>query len=108
MTNESIRRSMRVTDVAGFDRRYTGYLMRTQDKRWTKKVTDWRPRTSRRIPGRPKIWWMTKTSVRIECRKIGEVFIHKWNKNGGRYEWDNFDRLLLPLYDKMIQCFKSS
>lgn len=37
--------------------RWTGHVAGMQDNRWTKRVTEWQPRSGRRIRGRQKRRW---------------------------------------------------
>ena len=65
-------------------------LMRVDYDRWTKKTTEWRPRTRKWNPGRPRTrWkddiqklagtqWMSLTTDRSEWRQIGEAYFRIW------------------------------
>ena len=58
-TNEWIRQKTKVIDIAERVARqkwkWAGHLMRVDDNRWTKKTTEWRSRTTKRNPGKPRI-----------------------------------------------------
>ncbi|KAH1014213.1 hypothetical protein HUJ04_003086 [Dendroctonus ponderosae] len=41
-----------IEKVARLKVKWEGHLMRTEDNRWSRKVTEWRPRGCRRNPGR--------------------------------------------------------
>ena len=93
-TNEWIRQKTKVIDIAERVARqkwkWAGHLMRVDDNRWTKKTTEWRPRTTKRNPGRPRTrWkddiqklagtqWMSLTTDRREWRQIGEAYVRRW------------------------------
>ncbi len=36
---------------------WAGHIMRRTDNRWTKRVTEWQPRNSKRSQGRQRIRW---------------------------------------------------
>ncbi|GFN91465.1 endonuclease-reverse transcriptase [Plakobranchus ocellatus] len=38
--------------------RWAGHIAREKDKRWTKRCTEWQPRSGRRDRGRPETRWM--------------------------------------------------
>lgn len=93
--NEWIRNKTRADDViqriAKLKWQWAGHVMRLPDERWTKKVTEWRPRMGKRNPGRPRArWrddiqkhagkqWTRKTHNRQEWHEAGEAYIQEWS-----------------------------
>ena len=74
--------------------KWAGHLARTKDDRWTKLVTEWRPRLGTRSQGRQKtrwrddivkfmgITWMRVAQDRIEWHELEEAFALQWADNG--------------------------
>lgn len=126
-TNDWIRQKTKVTDIAERVARlkwnWAGHLMRTEDGRWTRKATEWRPRTTKRNPGRPKTrWkddiqkqagtqWMSRTSNRNQWRQIGEAYVQKWMEKSWRW-WVNPRKGTAPSAKKLFlsrySCCKQS
>ena len=56
--NSDIRKQTQVKDIIQKIKqakwRWAGHVMRREDNRWTKRVTEWQPRTGRRNRGREK------------------------------------------------------
>uniref|UniRef100_A0A0K0DGD8 Reverse transcriptase domain-containing protein n=1 Tax=Angiostrongylus cantonensis TaxID=6313 RepID=A0A0K0DGD8_ANGCA len=73
--------------------RWAGYLMRMDDNRWTRAVSDWIPRDVQRTAGRPPTRWLEFFTKSLEERcdarrvpKAGELtglLLHAIGKNGG-------------------------
>ncbi len=73
---------------------WAGHIMRRTDNRWTKTVTEWQPRNSKRSQGRQRIrWrdemaafaggrWSSLTSDRERWKGLGMVFDMQWTRNG--------------------------
>lgn len=109
--------------VARLKWNWAGHLMRTEDGRWTRKATEWRPRTTKRNPGRPKTrWkddiqkqagtqWKSRTSNRNEWRQIGEAYVQKWMEKSWRW-WVNPRKGTAPSAKKLFlsrySCCKQS
>ena len=59
--NTDIRRQTKVKDIIQKIKeskwKWAGHLMRREDNRWTKRATEWQPRTGKRKRGRPKRRW---------------------------------------------------
>ena len=59
--NSEIRKQTQVKDVIVKIKeakwRWAGHLMRRDDNRWTKRLTEWQPRVGRRSRGRQKCRW---------------------------------------------------
>ncbi len=85
-----IREQTKVEDVLMTIKKkwsWVDHIMNRTDNRWTKKVTEWQPRNSKRSQGRQKItWrdeivalasagWSTLTSDRERWKGLGEAFI---------------------------------
>ena len=60
-TAESIRQKTKVKDIletiGKMKWRWGGHIMRRNDERWTKRITDWYPQTVKRKRGRPPMRW---------------------------------------------------
>ena len=92
----SIRKKTRVKDIIEKIKeskwKWAGHLSRTTDNRWTKRLTEWQPRTGKRRRGRQKRRWrdditsyMGTTWPRIAqsrttWKKLKENFIQHWLK----------------------------
>ncbi|CAG9831296.1 unnamed protein product [Diabrotica balteata] len=61
ITNEDIRTRTRVTDIiekiARLNWRWAGHIARMTDRRWTKRLLEWRSREDKRSVGRPPTRW---------------------------------------------------
>ena len=59
--NTDIRQKTKVKDILEKVKeakwRWAGHVARMQDNRWTKRLTEWQPRTGKRKVGRPKRRW---------------------------------------------------
>ena len=59
--NTDIRRQTKVKDIIQKIKvskwKWAGHLMRREDNIWTKRATEWQPRTGKRKRGRPKRRW---------------------------------------------------
>lgn len=59
--NEDLKKRSQVVDVAEqtikLKFKWAGHLMRRRDDRWTKRITEWRPRDGKRSRGRQKTRW---------------------------------------------------
>ncbi len=72
---------------------WAGHIMRRTNK-WTKRVTEWQPRNSKRCQGRQRIrWrdeivsfagvrWNSLTSDRERWKGLGTAFVLQWTSNG--------------------------
>ena len=60
-TAESIRQKTKAKDIfetiGKMKWRWGGHIMGRNDERWTKRITDWHPRTGKRKRGRPPLRW---------------------------------------------------
>ena len=69
ITNIEIRKQTGTADIVEnvlkLKWKWAGHLARTQDNRWTKRCTEWQPRTGKRSRGRPPTRW------RDDITKIG-------------------------------------
>ena len=58
---KEIRERTRLKDVVEFAERqkwkWAGHIARTKDNRWTRRVTEWQPRTGKRSRGRQLTRW---------------------------------------------------
>ncbi len=73
---------------------WAGHIMRRMDNRWTKRVTEWQPKNSKRRQGRQRIrWrdeivafagvkWSSLTSERERWKGLGKSFVLQWTSNG--------------------------
>ncbi len=73
---------------------WEGHIMRKTDNRWTKRVTEWQPRNSKRSQERQRIRWRDKivafagirwsslTSDRERWKGLGKAFVLQWTSNG--------------------------
>ncbi len=73
---------------------WVGHIMNRMHNRWTKKVTEWQPRNSKRSQSRQRIrWrgetvafavvgWSTLTSDREKWKGLGKAFVLQWSSNG--------------------------
>ncbi len=71
---------------------WVGHIMRRMHNRWTKRVTEWQPRNSKRSQGRQKIRWRDEivafagvgwsTSNRERWKGLGKAFVLQWTGNG--------------------------
>ena len=71
-----------------------GHVARGDEKKWTNKLMQWKPRTSRRSAGRPqKRWvddikgvtgplWQRKAQDRAQWKTLGETFVQEWAEKG--------------------------
>ena len=71
-----------------------GHVARGDEKKWTNKLMQWKPRTSRRSAGRPqKRWvddikevtgplWQRKAQDRAQWKNLGEIFVQEWAEKG--------------------------
>lgn len=93
--HSDIRQKTKVKDVIlkikEMKWKWAGHLSRTQDNRWTKKLTEWQPRNGKRRRGRQKRRWRDEISTytntaswsrvaadRREWNLLGEGFIQQW------------------------------
>ncbi|GFO05735.1 endonuclease-reverse transcriptase [Plakobranchus ocellatus] len=57
-----IRKKTQVIDVVQYIQRqkwrWAGHMARDKDNRWTKRCTEWQPKSERRDRGRPEARWM--------------------------------------------------
>ena len=73
--------------------KWAGHLIRSQDDRWTKRLTEWQPRVGKRRRGRQKRRWRdditdymgsaawTRTAqTRHRWKTLKEAFIQQWLK----------------------------
>ena len=73
--------------------RWAGHIARTVDNRWTKRLTDWQPRTGKRRRGRQKRRWSDDITVymgttawgrsassRSKWIHLKEGFVQQWTK----------------------------
>ena len=73
--------------------KWAGHLTRVKDNRWTKRLTEWQPRTGKRRRGRQKRRWRdditsymgsatwTRTAMRrLEWKRPKEDFTRHWMK----------------------------
>ena len=97
--NEYLRRRTGVTDEINQIRKlkwnWAGHVARKSDRRWTKRLLEWRPRLDKRSKGRPPTrWtddlrrfagnWIQKAQDRKEWAEIGEAYVQQWTR---RAEW---------------------
>ena len=91
---EEIRRLTKVEDVmeriAKTKWQWSGHVTRGDEERWTNKLMQWKPRTSRWSAGRPqKRWvgdikevtgplWQRKAQDRAQWKNLGETFVQEW------------------------------
>ncbi len=72
---------------------WAGHIMHRTDNRWTKRVTEWQPRNSKRSQGRQRIRrdeivafagvrWSSPTSDREKWKGLGKAFVLQWTGNG--------------------------
>ena len=96
--NEQVRRLSKVEDVieriAKAKWQWAGHVARGDQEKWTTKLMQWRPRTSRRSAGRPqKRWvddikevtgpmWQRKAQDRAQWKTLGETFVQEWMAKG--------------------------
>ena len=93
--NTEIRKQTQVKDIMVKIKeakwRWAGHLMRRDDNRWTRRVTEWQPRNGKRTRGRQKRRWRddlttymgpTWTRLAQEDRQIWqnheEGYIQEW------------------------------
>lgn len=92
--NTEIRKRTGVADVgqraAKLKWSWAGHIVRQEGERWSSKILDWRPRTSKRGVGRPPFrWsddimhvagkrWRQLARNRDAWRTKGEDYIQKW------------------------------
>ncbi|KIH64964.1 hypothetical protein ANCDUO_04719 [Ancylostoma duodenale] len=59
--SSTLRQQSKITDAAAYAKlskiRWAGHLMRFNDNRWTRAVSDWTPRDVKRTAGRPPTRW---------------------------------------------------
>ena len=100
--NEELRRRTNVIDIAQriskLKWQWAGHIARRTDKRWGRKVLEWRPRTSKRSVGRPPTrWkddivratgsrWMQAASNRPLWKSLGEAYFQQWASYGRNHE----------------------
>ena len=89
-----IRRKTQVMDIMTYIHRqkwkWAGHTARRTDNRWTKRCTEWQPRTGKRDRGRPATRWMDdikkiagpewqrKAQNRKEWKESAEGYILQW------------------------------
>ena len=73
--------------------RWAGHLSRSQDNRWTKKLTEWQPRNGKRRRGRQKRRWRdditTYTNTATWTRMAGDRRKWKLLEEGFTQQWMN-------------------
>ncbi|XP_072016915.1 uncharacterized protein [Amphiura filiformis] len=83
--------------------RWAGHLSRTDDNRWTKRLTEWQPRTGKRRRGRQKRrWrddittfmsttaWASAARNRRRWKMLEEGFTQQWVKQPDEYPGNSF------------------
>lgn len=96
--NEQIRRKTKVEDVmkaiATMKWRWVGHVARQEKSRWTKHVTQWRPRLHKRSVGRPQRRWIDDiiehvgrkwhqlAQDRRKWKEKGEAYVQEWTVKG--------------------------
>ena len=85
--------------------RWAGHVMRLNDNRWTRAVTDWIPRDVKRTAGRPPTRWsefFTKTLEEgYDARRVPRVSRTHWATLArDRDEWKTYWRPLDFLDDQ--------
>ncbi|XP_060517971.1 uncharacterized protein LOC132696860 [Cylas formicarius] len=94
INNNIIRERSKVTDVIERLCRlrwsWAGHIARSKDDRWTRRVMEWRPWSSKRSRGRPQTrWtddikrlvgdnWMWHAQDRKEWQCLGEAYVRRW------------------------------
>ena len=95
--NEAIRQRTNVIDIAQRISRlkwqWAGHICRRTDDRWSKRVSEQRPRLGKRNVGPPARWgddirnvagigWMPRAQDRAQWRAIGEAYVKQWTRTG--------------------------
>uniref|UniRef100_A0A0K0DF14 Reverse transcriptase domain-containing protein n=1 Tax=Angiostrongylus cantonensis TaxID=6313 RepID=A0A0K0DF14_ANGCA len=85
--------------------RWAGHVMRMNDNRWTRTVSDWIPRDVKRIAGRASTRWsefFTKSlEERYDARRVPKARRTHWATLArDREKWRIYWRLLESLYDQ--------
>lgn len=96
-TNKDLRNMTKIRDVIRHAKKlkweWAGHVMRLDDGRWTREVTEWCPRQNTRRRGRPRVrWrdeleqfnghgvlWTRHTHYRHKWRQMGEAFAQQWD-----------------------------
>jgi hypothetical protein len=95
-TNEWLRQQTKLRDVTekivSQKWSWAGHIARRDDQRWTRRILEWRPWTSKRGVGRPPVrWsddivrvagtkWMQMAQDRELWRKMGEAYVQHWTR----------------------------
>ena len=80
-----------MSEVAKKKWRWAGHVIRTTDNRWTRKITEWIPRESKRKRGRQKQrwrddltkyrkYWFRETSDRKRWKSLEEGYVQQWTE----------------------------
>lgn len=96
--NEEIRRRTKITDIihriAELKWRWTGHVARQDPSRWTVRILQWRPRTTKRSVGRPQMRWLDDireiagkrwfhiAQDRYAWKNLEEAYIQQWMSGG--------------------------
>jgi hypothetical protein len=106
--NEGIQQKTKITDIAHristLKWQWAGHISRRTDKRWGKRVLEWRPRLGKRSVERPQArWsdnlrrtagrsWMRVAEDRARWWDIGEVNVQQWTVVGWWWWWSSFGK----------------
>nr|CDJ85629.1 endonuclease-reverse transcriptase [Haemonchus contortus] len=104
-----LRRRTKIRDAVDYAKRskikWAGHVMRYNDDRWTRAVTDWIPRDIKRTPGRPSTRWsdfLTKApnERNVFLRIPRASAIHWTTLARDRDEWRRYWRPLEEIDDQ--------
>uniref|UniRef100_A0A7I4YLS4 Reverse transcriptase domain-containing protein n=1 Tax=Haemonchus contortus TaxID=6289 RepID=A0A7I4YLS4_HAECO len=99
--SSELRRQTKIRDAVDYAKRskirWAGYVMRYNDDRWTRAVTDWIPRDVKRTPGRPPTRWSDFFTKALNERNVLPCVprasaIHWTTLSRDRDEWRRYWR----------------